>query len=149
MFKSEIFNSTIRPIFTNSLVDLNYNVYVDSYKDGKKQTVDSLDLKELPYCESIMTLALMEVSFYKESLKIQSKSQKVEILKKRNKSKVESKKLSNEELLECKSLEIQIENKKKKLKMYQEFKTFLTSRLIHLEKDMLLSEMKEGFNNLL
>ena len=70
MFKSEIFHSSIRPIFSEK--ETNYNVYIDSYVDGKKNTIDSLDLKQLPYCESVMALALMEVSYYKENLKIKN-----------------------------------------------------------------------------
>ena len=74
MFRAEIFNTVLSPIFSDGF-NYNCNVDVINNKEGKKRRdrVDNINILTMPYSESVIALALTKVSTYKETRQIKLK----------------------------------------------------------------------------
>lgn len=145
MFRAEAFNTIISPIFSEDF-NPNCNVEVVSNKDGKKERkrVDNISILTMPYCESLITLALVKVSAYKENRQINLKKDLLKAIELKQKPGRGKKKepLTEADLLMSTTIPGQIQAKERKIKIFKEYETILNGIIREYEMSFLQEARK-------
>ena len=136
MFRADAFNTIISPIFSEEF-NPNCNVEVVNNKEGKKERkrVDNISIVTMPYCESLITLALVKVSAYKENRQIKLKENLLKEIERKQKPGKGKKKqaLTEADILIATQVPQQIENKKRKIAIFKEYETILNGIIKEFE----------------
>jgi hypothetical protein len=119
MFNSELFKTEVRPYFSEQ-----YQCSLSVIgPDLTKRTVDVLDLTKLAQRESILVLALCQTTKMREETQLEKKEKLQKELKKK------FKKLGSEESETSMNLMIQIDTKKRKISILQEYIDLLKTKI--------------------
>jgi hypothetical protein len=134
MFRADAYHTVVSPIFGTNF---SCNLELITNKNGRKQRqkIDNIDVNTLPYSESIITLALVKVSEYKENRQIKLKQNLLlEINRKQHPGRgIKKQPLSEADILMATTIPGQIEAKKKKIALYKEYKTILENVIREFE----------------
>ena len=144
MFKSDIFNTQVQPTFTEN-DELNLTVRLKSSRYMENKIFETVHIEALPYRETVIAIALIDVTIYTESQKIEKKIKEYESLRFIcDKNGVKKKKrLSQEETEFILKLKQQIMNKQKKIHILNQINEIALEKKQKLEVENLFKNFDD------
>ena len=120
MSKAAIFNTTVRPNFKkNNELDLNCLLEEVDKETLIKKVVGKVNVRTLTHRDTILMIALIQVTILDESKRVHNKSLIYDDLHARQNSKNKKNRLTHDELKDLLEIPHQIETKKRKISNLQ------------------------------